>query len=199
MKKISEDNKNSLFGAIRRLKPAVLRSSLNREFLELKTVGLKSEVLNPPVFNKIELICTLYNKGTRVSEIAKLAGVSYSTTYTYTKLKEMGFDSYHDYKRFNKGFYTSLEDYINEKEKLYDEKAEVAKKRKEFRELIRARLNELGRNQSWLSKQLGVSRKAVSQYVSGELVPRQDLRKKLASSLECKDLEKTIDALTKSS
>ncbi|HLD89316.1 MAG TPA: hypothetical protein VI894_03850, partial [Candidatus Nanoarchaeia archaeon] len=46
------NNKNSLLGAIRRLKPAVLRSSLNREFLELKTVGLKSEVLNPPVFNK---------------------------------------------------------------------------------------------------------------------------------------------------
>ncbi|HLD88808.1 MAG TPA: DUF763 domain-containing protein, partial [Candidatus Nanoarchaeia archaeon] len=45
------NNKNSLLGAIRRLKPAVLRSSLNREFLELKTVGLKSEVLNPPVFN----------------------------------------------------------------------------------------------------------------------------------------------------
>ena len=48
------DNKNSLLGAIRRLKPAVLRSSLNREFLELKTVGLKSGVLNPPVFNKIK-------------------------------------------------------------------------------------------------------------------------------------------------
>ncbi|HLD89385.1 MAG TPA: DUF763 domain-containing protein, partial [Candidatus Nanoarchaeia archaeon] len=47
----NSNNKNSLLGAIRRLKPAVLRSSLNREFLELKTVGLKSEVLNPPVFN----------------------------------------------------------------------------------------------------------------------------------------------------
>ncbi|HLD88884.1 MAG TPA: hypothetical protein VI894_01625 [Candidatus Nanoarchaeia archaeon] len=47
-----KNNKNLLLGAIRRLKPAVLRSSLNREFLELKTVGLKSEVLNPPVFNK---------------------------------------------------------------------------------------------------------------------------------------------------
>ena len=45
-------NKNSLLGAISKLKPAVLRSSLNREFLELKTVGLKSGVLNPPVFNK---------------------------------------------------------------------------------------------------------------------------------------------------
>ncbi|HLD88833.1 MAG TPA: hypothetical protein VI894_01365 [Candidatus Nanoarchaeia archaeon] len=53
------NNKNSLLGAIRRLKPAVLRSSLNREFLELKTVGLKSEVLNPPVFNKIISILLL--------------------------------------------------------------------------------------------------------------------------------------------
>ncbi|HLD89015.1 MAG TPA: glycosyltransferase family 39 protein, partial [Candidatus Nanoarchaeia archaeon] len=50
--KNKSNNKNSLLGAIRRLKPAVLRSSLNREFLELKTVGLKSEVLNSPVFNK---------------------------------------------------------------------------------------------------------------------------------------------------
>src|SRR3989338_4966858 len=47
-----ENNKNSLLGAIRRLKPGVLRSSLNREFLELKTVVLKLRVLNPPVFNK---------------------------------------------------------------------------------------------------------------------------------------------------
>ena len=30
------DNKNSLLGATRRLKPAVLHSSLNREFLGLK-------------------------------------------------------------------------------------------------------------------------------------------------------------------
>ncbi|HLD89143.1 MAG TPA: hypothetical protein VI894_02970 [Candidatus Nanoarchaeia archaeon] len=51
IKRIIKNNKNSLLGAIRRLKP-VLRSSLNREFLELKTVGLKSGVLNPPVFNK---------------------------------------------------------------------------------------------------------------------------------------------------
>src|SRR3989338_5200701 len=50
-----ENNKNSLLGAIPRLKPAVFRFSLNREFLELKTVGLKSELLNPPVFNKYAL------------------------------------------------------------------------------------------------------------------------------------------------
>ncbi|HLD89218.1 MAG TPA: Asp-tRNA(Asn)/Glu-tRNA(Gln) amidotransferase subunit GatC [Candidatus Nanoarchaeia archaeon] len=63
-----KNNKNSLLGAIRRLKPAVLRSSLNREFLELKTVGLKSGVLNPPVFNKIIERETLL----KVAKVARL-------------------------------------------------------------------------------------------------------------------------------
>ncbi len=53
----SEDNKNSLLGAIHGLKPVVLRSPLNRRFLELKNGALKCAVLNQtPFFNKKAIV-----------------------------------------------------------------------------------------------------------------------------------------------
>jgi ribosome-binding protein aMBF1 (putative translation factor) len=47
--------------------------------------------------------------------------------------------------------------------------------------VIRKRLNAIGANQSWLAREMNVSREAVSQYVRGETFPK---RKRILSSLE---------------
>lgn len=48
---------------------------------------------------------------------------------------------------------------------------------------IKATLEAKGFNQSWLAETLGVSREAVSQYVTGECLPEGELRQKLIAAL----------------
>jgi DNA-binding XRE family transcriptional regulator len=50
--------------------------------------------------------------------------------------------------------------------------------------LIRRRLKNLGKNQSWLAEEIGVTRQSVSLYVKGRSVPKDDLLQKLYSSLD---------------
>src|SRR3989344_3468177 len=50
--------------------------------------------------------------------------------------------------------------------------------------LIRTRLKELGKNQSWLAGEMGITHQAVSKYVQGTSVPTRDLLKRLYSSLD---------------
>ncbi|MDP6548117.1 MAG: helix-turn-helix transcriptional regulator [Candidatus Woesearchaeota archaeon] len=51
-------------------------------------------------------------------------------------------------------------------------------------DLIRRKLKELGKNQSWLAEEIGVTRQTVSLYVKGKTVPKDDLLQKLYSSLD---------------
>ena len=51
-------------------------------------------------------------------------------------------------------------------------------------DLIKRRLKELGKNQSWLAEEIGVTRQAVSLYVKGRTTPTNDLLQKLYSSLD---------------
>ncbi len=46
------------------------------------------------------------------------------------------------------------------------------------------KLEELGRNQSWLAEQLGVSGQTVSQYIQGKSIPSEKIRNKLSSVLK---------------
>ena len=59
--------------------------------------------------------------------------------------------------------------------------------------LIKERLKELGKNQSWLSRKLGVSREAVSKYAQGKYTPDNEVLEKLYSALEVP--YKTLDDL----
>jgi transcriptional regulator with XRE-family HTH domain len=45
-------------------------------------------------------------------------------------------------------------------------------------------LKNLGKNQSWLAEEIGVTRQSVSLYVKGRSVPKDDLLQKLYSSLD---------------
>ena len=55
--------------------------------------------------------------------------------------------------------------------------------------LISRRLEELGRTQRWLARELGISRQAVHQYVLGSTVPRKTILPRLKDVLEINDDE----------
>jgi transcriptional regulator with XRE-family HTH domain len=122
----------------------------------------------------VELMQELREEGLSVKEIAKRVNVSYTTAYRYTRakerteemIKEMGFLSLEDYKR------------------CLDIKKQQRPTHKELGDLIKKRLKELGENQSWLAKQIGVSREAVSKYIQGEYIPRDKVLERLYSSLD---------------
>src|SRR3989339_820914 len=65
----------------------------------------------------------------------------------------------------------------------------------ELSDLIKKRLKELGRNQSWLAEEIEVTKQRVSQYVQGKSFPKEDVLQKLYSSLEVpyKTLEDFLD------
>ena len=131
-----------------------------------------------------EEINRLYNDGLRLSEIARQTGVSYPSVYGMTRARqkvnpETGepFESYTAYRKHLA------------RQKVNPETGEPFKSRTEYEayharqrinrnkglgNLIREILEELGQNQSWLAKQLGVSRQAVSNYIQGRLIPGED-------------------------
>ena len=63
--------------------------------------------------------------------------------------------------------------------------------------LITRRLEELGRNQSWLADEIGVTRQTVWSYVKGRSTPKDDLLKRLYSSLDVpyETLDDLLEAL----
>jgi len=60
-------------------------------------------------------------------------------------------------------------------------------------DLIKRRLKELKKNQSWLSREIGVSREVVSKYVQGKHIPNNGVLERLFSALEVP--YKTLDDL----
>ena len=63
----------------------------------------------------------------------------------------------------------------------------------ELSNLIRRRLKEIGKNESWLAEEIGVTRQAVSLYVRGRSIPTDGLLQKLYSSLDVS--YETLDGL----
>ena len=133
-------------------------------------------------------------------EIVRRTGASYSSVYNLTRVKERGFRNSTAYLKHlarQKG-YSTLTEYHDDLAKARGygswqeysaERAEIRMQREENREvasLIRTRLQEMDRNQSWLVKQLGVSRKAVYLYAQGKTIPQGETFDKLLSIL-CPD------------
>ena len=122
-----------------------------------------------------EEIMKLYDNGSGLSpiEIARQTGVSYPSVYGLTRVRQrvnpetgQPFESrsqYQDYRERQK---------VNRPEN------------QGLGGLIRRRLKNLGKNQSWLAEEIGVTRQSVSLYVKGRSVPKDDLLQKLYSSLD---------------
>ncbi len=92
------------------------------------------------------------------------------------------------------------------KEKHKEETAEYQRKYREKRKIkrpygklggfLKDKLEELGKNQSWLARELGVSREIVSKYIKGVYFPREIGRgEELCRILNIKysDLEKILN------
>lgn len=115
-----------------------------------------------------------------LAEIARRTGVSYSSVYALTKLRQ----------RINPETgrkYASLVE-------LHDYQARQRSKRKKNKELsilIKEGLKKLNKNQSWLAEQLDISREAVSNYIKGESMPKEDNLRNLLKILEIKGKNKS--------
>lgn len=139
-----------------------------------------------------------------MAQIARRTGVSYTVAYGLTRVQQRGFASYSEYRALlakERGFsshYEYVEDLLQQRgfssdsqyrehlaqqkgflsdskyrEHLSKQRCQQQRNRK-VSALVNQRLRQLGRNQSWLARQLGVSRQAASLYVQGKLVPRGD-------------------------
>jgi len=143
--------------------------------------------------------------GYSVKSIAHEVGLSYSAVYSLTKLlnrinPETGkpFSSRQEYERYivlKKGF-SSVNDYRktlaqnngygsnNDYRKTLAIKRTQKPKNQCLGSLIKKRLLELGKNQSWLSNESGVPRQAISLYVLGRSFPSEETLQKILSSLD---------------
>src|SRR3989339_808348 len=104
------------------------------------------------------------------------------------------YDDYHIRQRTNpktRKLFASRTEYNDYHERQRTSRPE----NQELSDLIKKRLKELGRNQSWLAEEIEVTKQRVSQYVQGKSFPKEDVLQKLYSSLEVpyKTLEDFLD------
>src|SRR3989338_7450576 len=104
------------------------------------------------------------------------------------------YNDYHSRQRTNPEtgkLFESLTEYNDYHERQRTSRPE----NQELSDLIKKRLKELGRNQSWLAEEIEVTKQRVSQYVQGKSFPKEDVLQKLYSSLEVpyKTLEDFLD------
>jgi predicted transcriptional regulator len=151
--------------------------------------------MNPLKKEIDEKIYLLFDQGYKTNEIANMLNVSYSAVYTRKRarnegfispsqlriswLKKKGFSSFSDYKEFlaeKKGF-NSYEQYrIREKRKKREKNSELS-------DLISLRLEELGKSQTWLAQQIGVSKQSVNYYTLGYSRPSKKILESLYDTL----------------
>lgn len=60
----------------------------------------------------------------------------------------------------------------------------LKKHRKRISNEITSALEDLGRNQTWLSEELGVTRAAVSTYTTGKIIPPEEVRRNICRILK---------------
>lgn len=140
-----------------------------------------------------EKIKELIRKGLSRKEIARKLNLNCHTTSMYVSAFNKGFNSLIDYQNHlaKNREYNSFSDYKEDwaKKKGFNSHAKynkyLAKQRQqkpEYKSLagsIENKLKELGKNQIWLAIELGISRQAVSQYVHGEIFPKEEIQEKL--------------------
>ncbi|MDP3727934.1 MAG: helix-turn-helix transcriptional regulator, partial [bacterium] len=106
------------------------------------------------------------------------------------------YQNYHSKQRTNPETgkkFASLTEYQNYHSKQRMKRPE----NQELSDLVKRRLKELGKNQSWLAEELGISRQVISYYVKGKSIPKGDILEKLYSSLDVP--YKTLDDLLEGS
>ncbi len=116
------------------------------------------------------------------SEIVNLTGVSHSSIYGLTRLKEKGYQScsqYLEYLAHQKG-YKTRGDYQKELAK----KRKDNPKNKELSDLIRRRLKELKKSRKELAEEIKISERSIDNYLSSHSIPSPRNLKKLFQALK---------------
>ena len=165
---------------------------------------------------KTQLIERLYSQKSPIlpiTEIAQRAKVPYITALLLTSLKEEGIVSYSDYrddlaKRNGHASYYHYKQFLvgkNGYKSYSDYQKQLGKQRQKWRAnkelsgLIKSRLNEMGKDQSWLAEKLDSSRQLTSLYANGKIFPPVYRFKKIISVLQVPDeilaKYKTLDSL----
>ena len=152
-----------------------------------------------------EEIIRLYNNGDGLppAEIGRQTGVSYSSVYSLTRLRkrtypgtDKEFESksrYLEYLAKQKTNPETGKKYAsrNQYQECLARQRAKRPKNKALSNLIKERLDDLGKNQAWLAMKMGDTRPTVSRYIRGRSIPR-DLPR-LFSSLKVP--YKTLDDL----
>ena len=124
-------------------------------------------------------------------------GVKYQTVYTQTRkterIRKNGFESPTEYRKHlaRKNGFKSHNEYLKYLARQRSEKKENI----EFGNLVRTRLRDLDRNQSWLAEQLGVSDAVVSFYANGKSRPKGENLNRLLLTLEIQNIPKGLENL----
>lgn len=114
-----------------------------------------------------------YNLNLSVAEIARRANVSYLTAYGYTRLKER-----------NNPETGKLFESLSEYQEYLARQRQGKPENQELSDFIPRKLGELRKNQSWLAEKMGVTRKCVSLYTHGKLIPSEEALGRLFSALQ---------------
>ena len=158
-----------------------------------------------------QLMYDLHDEGLSIIEIASRANVAASTSCGYIMAREKGFSSDEEYReayRKKLAKKHGFDSYLEYQEHLLKQKgfdspveyrehlAKQKQKRPENQELsnlIKRRLKELKKDQTWLSRQVNVSRESISKYVQGKYVPNARILEIVFSALDVP--YKTLDDL----
>jgi ribosome-binding protein aMBF1 (putative translation factor) len=130
---------------------------------------------------KIKRIRILRKRGLKYTEIARRLDISTATVrgyalyespteYNNQLLEKWGFNSNTEYRK-----------YLEENRLDKNQKQELKNK---LSELISKRLQELGKSQGWLSREIGVEKQTISLYVHKKTLPKHNNAEKIFSALK---------------
>ena len=135
----------------------------------------------------------MYETGDSITDIAKSINISYTSAWGLTEGRRQGFKNrseYQEHLAVQKGF-KNLSKY---REHLAVKRSQ-RHTNKELSDLIKYSLKKLGKNQTWLAEQIGVTRQTVSSYIHGKNIPLEETLSLLFSTLEIKRKPKSLDEL----
>ena len=151
----------------------------------------------------------MYETGDSITDIAKSINISYTSAWGLTEGRRQGFKNLNEYMEHlavKKGFknrseyqeHLAVQKGFKNLSKYREHLAVKRSQRhtnKELSDLIKYSLKKLGKNQTWLAEQIGVTRQTVSSYIHGKNIPLEETLSLLFSTLEIKRKPKSLDEL----
>ena len=161
--------------------------------------------ISPEVVEKIH---TLFKDGNLSPyEIARQTGVSYGLVYVETRLpKRVNPDTGRQFSSTREyGHYMArhrvrpgTKDYFESRTEYENFRANQRSQREQniaFAELIKSKLNSLGKTQNWLAGEADTSKQLISLYVQAKSIPGKERFRKIISALKVETLPDCLESL----